>query len=651
MPRLLLILFIILAGNPACASLEKPPYTNSGIIRISSFKDFEEPLRQAVTTAAPGSTIIIDEDVYHRDNTYITITKELTIKGENGATIYIDNKGNPQTGPFIYARGKNNFTLTVQDINIDGSRYGVKNDTEDPNRLFEIESCDFILRNCVIQNLHYSGATGRGGQTEFISVYKYNYCEISNCIFQRIYSNIEGVFLKPKYDLYLNQKDRIKGVKANHHSRDKNFALITGNQFLADTYWNEKTQKVEFSDPNVFVSSWFGIFDGQCEFSNNYISGSNGSSVHLHVYDSKVTGNEFGPICREGGININMDEAGYPYGFIPQNVSLTNNLFRGVGVAIQCYSGEGIIIENNTYKQPFKTSNNYLDQNVFLSMITYGFSKDRYIKNFIIKDNNITGIGSFIYYTQGDLKIDNVLIENNNVRLADDFNKGMLVFYVANISNISINNNNFSFGNYYQPYPSNPAGIANVQQLINIRWVPEGTRIRNVEICSNTFSDDLNTSLYSMIGETGDRSYIDMDIRTLPVADNIQIKDNKIETKDSNGYLTHFLLCRARGNKANVVFKSNEATIMPTPVLSYTEYGESAHEGKGLLISKFAIEPGQKIDRHSSYYFKGNYYYAVKEGKINAIEMKKTKSGYYISGTAQFIRIEGKQVKRIAESK
>ena len=648
---LLSILLFILAGYPAYASPGNRQSLATREYKLSDFRGYEEPLKQAVKDAVPGSTIIIDEDVYHRDNTYIILTKELTIKGENGATIFIDNKGNHQTGPFVYAKGKNDFTITIQDLTIDGSRYGIKNDLEDKNRLFEIESCDFILRNCIIQNMHYSGATGSGGQTEFISVFKYNYCEISNCTFQRIYSNIEGIFLKPKYNLFLDPKDRLKGIRANNHRQDNNYALITGNKFLADTRWNEKTQKIEFSDPNVFVSSWFGIFDGKCEFSNNYISGSNGSSVHLHVYDSKIINNVFGPICREGGMNINLDEAGFPYGFIPQKVLIKNNLFQSAGVAIQCYCGEEISIDNNTCERPFKTSEKYTAENCFLSMITYGFSKERYIKSFIIKNNNISGIGSFVNFVNEKLIIDDFVIENNNIRLADDFNKGMFIFYVAKLSQLRINNNHFNFGNYYQPFPSNPAGWANIQQLINIRWVPGGTIIRNVEICGNTFSDDLDTSVYSMIGETGDRSYVDMDIRTLPVADSIQIKGNKIDTKNSNGLLTHFLLCRAGGNKPNVVFKSNEATTMVTPLLSFTDYSESAHEGIGQVISKSAIEPGQIILRHSSYYFKGYYYYAVKEGKICAAEMKKSRNGYYYSGTAQFIRIEGKQAKRIAESK
>ena len=91
------------------------------------------------------------------------------------------------------------------------------------------------------------------------------------------------------------------------------------------------------------------------------------------------------------------------------------------------------------------------------------------------------------------------------------------------------------------------------------------------------------------------------------------------------------------------MFKCNDATTMATPLLSFTEYSESAHEGIGPLISKSAIEPGQEIARHSSYYFKGYCYYAVKEGKISSAEMGKNRNGYYVSGTAQFIRIEGKQ--------
>ena len=599
--------------------------------------------------AVPGSTILIDEDVYHRDNTYIEIAKELTIKGENGSTIYIDNKDNPQTGPFIYASGDNDFSITIQDVTIDGTRYGVNNDTPDKNRLFEIENCNFILRNCIIQNMHYSGSTGNGGQTEFISVYRYNYCEISNCVFQRIHSDIEGVFLKPKYNLYLDKKDRIKSVKANAHRRDNNYALITGNRFLADTYWNEKTQRIEFADSNVFVSSWVGIFDGKCEFSNNYISGSNGSSVHLHVYDSKISGNTFGPICREGGININLDEAGYPYGFIPQNVSIKNNMFRGAGIAIQCYCGKGILIENNTYQQPFETNQNYKAQNYFLSMITNGYSKERYLRDFLIRNNNIRGIGSFIYLVQSKLEIENMTITNNDVRLADNYNNGLFVFYVASLSNININNNSFNFGNYYQPYPSNPAGMANIQQAINIRWVPGGTRIRNVEIDNNTFSDDLNTSIYSMIGETGDRSYIDMDIKTLPDAENIIIKGNKINKKNYRCFFTHFLLSRSSGHNPDVIFEKNEDPTIASPILSYTKYSDSAHKGLGLLLSNSTIEPGQKIVRHSTYCYKGDYYYAVKEGTISAREMKKNSNGYYSNGTAQFIKIKGKLAKHITK--
>ena len=110
---LLSILLSILAGYPAYTSLENRPSQATREYKISNFRGYEEPLKQAVKEAVPGSTIIIDEDVYHRDNTYIILTKELTIKGENGATIFIDNKGNHQTGPFVYAKGKNDFTITA----------------------------------------------------------------------------------------------------------------------------------------------------------------------------------------------------------------------------------------------------------------------------------------------------------------------------------------------------------------------------------------------------------------------------------------------------------------------------------------------------------------------------------------------------------
>lgn len=467
-------------------------------LRISDFLSYEEPLEAAVKLAKPGSTIIIDADVYHRNNKYIEITKELTLKGVNNSTIYINNEGNPQTGPFVYAHGNNDFCLRIQDVTIDGMRYG-KDGGADRNRLFEIVQCDFILKNCVVQNMHYNRAYGIGGQSEFISVLKYNYCEISDCIFRRLNTQIEGIYLKPVYDLYENDNGKKEVVDANNHRKARDFAYIHNNKFLADTKFDNESFVVSFADPNEYVSSWLGIFCGRCEFSNNYVSGSAGSSVHLHVYDSKIEGNTFMPTLNSG-VSVNMNEYGFPYGFIPYNDTIRNNTFKNANDCIQCDYAHDIIIENNIYERLYNLPPNDKRSNRFLVMCAKSpYYSDRYITNFTVRTNQLHDIRNFIEWNQKDLVIDKLTIEANNVKLADEYNRGMIDFdFVPSISNVTIKNNVFDFGAYV--YLGKAYSVRHIQEPSLISYGLNGKqKIKKIIIEDNVFKSKTKNKQFASI--------------------------------------------------------------------------------------------------------------------------------------------------------
>lgn len=472
--------------------------THSDTLRISDYLTYDEPLEEAIRLANPGSVILIDVDVYHKNNKYLDITKDITFKGKNNSTIYIDNKNNPQTGPFIYAHGNNNVTLTIQDVTIDGMRYGIEGG-RDKNRLFEIDRCDFILRNCIVQNMHYNTAFGIGGQSEFISVLKYHYCEISNCTFRRINTQIEGIYLKPVYDLYENGNGKKEEVDANDHSRAKDFAYIHNNRFLADTRFDKETSTVNFADPKEYVSSWLGIFCGRCEFTNNYISGSAGSSVHLHVYDSKIEGNTFMPTLNSG-VSINMNEYGFPYGFIPYNDTIRNNVFKNTNDCIQCDYAYDVIIEGNTYERQYQLSPDDKRSNRFLVMRTKSpYYTDRYIKNFKIRYNQLHDIRNFIEWNQRELVVDNLTIEGNEVKLADEYNRGMIDFdFVPSISNVTIKDNVFDFGAY--TYLGKVYSVHQIQEPSLISFGLNGKqKIKNLVIEDNVFKNKTNSKQFAAI--------------------------------------------------------------------------------------------------------------------------------------------------------
>ncbi len=508
----------------------KSPFTDT--IRVSEYLHCDEPLEAAIQEARPGSVILIDTDVYHRNNKYIEVTKDITIKGVNNSTIYIDNKGNQQTGPFIYAYGDNDFTLTIEDVKIDGKRYGAKG-KGDRNRLFEIVQCDFILRNSIIENMYYNCSFGRGGQSEFISVLKYHYCEISNCTFRRINSQIEGIYLKPVYDLYEGAASRPKqDIDANDHSKAIDFAYIHNNRFLADTRFDEDKSTVTFRDPNEYVSSWFGIFCGRCEFSDNYLSGSAGSSVHLHVYDSKIEGNTFLPTLNSG-VSINMNEYGFPYGFIPYNDTIRNNTFKNVNDCIQCDYGYNIIVENNTFEREYKLSPTDKRSNRFLVMRTQSpYYSDRYISNFSIRGNQLIDIRNFIEWNQQQLVIDGLRIEDNTVKLADEYNRGMIDFdFVPSISNVTIKNNNFDFGSYV--YLGKVYSVHQIQQPSLISYGLKGKqKIKNLVIEDNVFKSNINDNSFAIINY---RNFLGEPAKSiqLPEEKVVRVRNNKGENGKS----------------------------------------------------------------------------------------------------------------------
>lgn len=504
-------------------------YVNEGgsdTVAISDYLRYDEPLEEAVKRVKPGGVILIDADVYHRNNQYIEITKSLTIKGKGRPTIYVDNKENAQTGPFIYAHSDNDVTLTIQDVTIDGNRYS-KREGADRNRLFEIVRCDFILRNCTIQNMHYACAFGIGGQSEFISVLQYRYCEISGCTFRRINSQIEGIYLKPVYDLYEGVANLSKeDINANDHREAKDFAYIHNNKFLADTRFNPEKSEVTFANPDEYVSSWIGIFCGRCEFSDNYISGSAGSSVHLHVYDSKIERNTFMPTLNSG-VSINMNEFGFPYGFIPYNDTIRNNTFRNVNDCIQCDYGHDILVEGNTFERIYKLSANDKRSNRFLVMRAQSpYYTERQIKNFTVRNNHLKDIRNFIEWNQQQLTVENLTIEGNKVKLADEYNRGMIDFdFVPSISNVTIKNNEFDFGTYVYL-----GKVYSVKQMAEPSLISYGLKgkqkIKKMVVENNVFKGGSNGGQFAIINYRDFSGGKDMKVE-LPAVKGLVVKNNK----------------------------------------------------------------------------------------------------------------------------